>query len=311
MTVNRWQAKRLKSGWIKSHVAHWIQGDTAMVSVVFSWDLPKAREVARYYQSRGFDVQAGGPAVTMQPEALADVATVDPQAQVHALQHHNPRATFTSRGCIRSCPFCAVPRLEGNLVELPDEAWEPKPLICDNNLLACSMAHFDHVIDRLQAANVKGVDFNQGLDPRLLTPYHARRVAELDLSRVRLAWDDVGQEVRFIKAWETLHKAHIPKRTIGVYCLIGFDDTPEDALYRLKTVADLGSLPYPMRYQPVTAKTRNEYVGPGWTHEALTKMCKYWGDLRNRAVPFTEWSLARTNGRKRIPKSQLRMGFGL
>jgi len=269
-----------------THFIHWTEGRTAFVSCVFSWDLPKARKIALYYKEQGYRVRAGGPAVDLNPDALSDVAELG--GAVNALPRHNPDATFTSRGCIRSCAFCAVPKIEGKLRELTD--WEPKPVICDNNLLACSRSHFDSVIDRLKAANVQGVDFNQGLDARLLTPHHAQRIAELDVRFVRLAWDDVRTEAEFMRAWETLRAAGIPKRTISVYVLIGFHDTPEDALYRMRTVTKtLDSMCVPMRYQPLNANRRNEYIDPNWTHWELVAYKRYWGHRRTTVIPFAEW----------------------
>jgi hypothetical protein len=203
-----------------------------------------------------------------------------------ALQRHNPDATFTSRGCIRKCPFCAVPTIEGDLRELDD--WVPRPVVCDNNLLACSRAHFDRVIDRLKP--LSGVDFNQGLDARLLTPYHAERIADLDMRFVRLAWDDVRMESEFMRAWKILRAVGIPKRTISVYVLIGFRDTPEDALYRMRTVyKQLGSLVVPMRYQALGSRSLNEHIDPAWTHWELVAYKRYWGYARNTGVPWEEW----------------------
>lgn len=279
------EMKRKNGGWSESHIATWTEYNTstAYISCVFSWDLAKAKRLAKYYRSRGFRVRAGGPAVTMNPDALDGIAELG--GQIDALSRHNPDATFTSRGCIRKCAFCAVPKIEGDLVELDD--WAPKRLVCDNNLLACSRAHFDRVIDCLK--NIKGIDFNQGLDARLLTKHHAERIRELDLYRARLSWDNVQLESRFMRAWAMLRNAGIPKRSIAVYVLIGFNDTPEDAEYRLRTVRDLGGYPNPMRYQPVGAMQKNDYVAPGWTNDQLQAFVRYWSSLRLGKIPFSEW----------------------
>lgn len=281
-----YEAKRKSGGWLESHLAHWTEENTAFISVVFSWDLSQARRLAMYYRALGFWVRAGGPAVAMNPDAFTDLAEVG--GEINALPRHNPGATFTSRGCSRQCRFCAVPRLEGRLVELND--WPVKPVICDNNLLACSATHFDRVIDRLKAANTHGVDFNQGLDARLLTKHHATRIAELDLRMARLAWDDTKLKPQFMAAWLTLRGAGIPRRRIAVYVLIGFNDTPEDAAYRLRVVSDLGSYPVPMRYQPIDTLVKNSYVGEGWTDWQLKAYMRYFSNLRLcRTIPLNEW----------------------
>ena len=269
--------------WSKGIVEH-INGNIARLSVPFTWNLPIAYQRAVWFKSSGLDVFAGGPAVDLMPDYLADVATIGANWP-DALAYHNPLATFTSRGCIRRCTFCAVWRIEGNLRELSD--WPLRPIVCDNNLLACSRAHFDRVIDRLKS--LKRIDFNQGLDARLLTDYHANRLAELDCL-VRLAFDHTNYEGAFISAYKRLRQAGFPKKRIRVYVLVGFKDTPDDARCRLETVTALGIDPNPMRYNPLDTLVRDSYVAPGWTDTQLTRYIRYWANLRYfRAVPFDEF----------------------
>jgi len=218
----------------------WIENGTALVSVPFTWELPQAYSRCAFLREQGYKVRAGGPAVNLMPDYLVDVAEIG--GEVDALKHHNPDATFTSRGCIRKCGFCAVPKIEGDLVE---------PL--------------------------GGVDFNQGLDARLLTDYHAARLAGLALVAVRLAWDHVGLESTVMTAIERLERVGFLKRQIRVYVLIGYDDTPEDALYRFETLKAWGIWPNPQRYNPLDALKRDSYVAPNWTHRELKRMMRYWG----------------------------------
>lgn len=281
-----WQQKAKKQ-W-KGGLVESVQGSQAFLSVVFSWQLQAAFERACYLHQQGLTVHAGGPAVRLQPNFLRKVAQIE-DVPFHALPLHHPQATFTSRGCIRKCPFCAVPKIEGDLVEL--QTWDIKPIVCDNNLLACSRAHFDRVIDSLQG--VKGVDFNQGLDMRLLTSYHAGRLAELKLHAVRLAWDHVSEEPSFFTALELLTAAGIPKSKISVYVLIGYEDTPSDAMYRLETIRKLKIMPNPMRYQPLNSTRRNEYVAANWTHRELERFMRYFSNLKMIGkIPFMEFDLS-------------------
>lgn len=254
----------------------WVDEDTgeAFLSVVFTWDLPAAYQRAAWLRAEGYRVRAGGPAVALMPDYLASVAEIGGE-DVDALSRHNPDATFTSRGCIRRCAFCAVPRIEGDLRELDD--WPVRPIVCDNNLLACSRAHFDRVVDRLKP--LKGIDFNQGLDARLLTQYHAGRLAELNCTP-RLAFDAAAYEGQFMRAFERLIRAGFPPERVRVYVLMGFHDAPADALYRLETVRCLGAWPNPMRYQPLDILVKNSYVGEHWTERELRRYMRYWSRLR-------------------------------
>jgi hypothetical protein len=144
------------------------------------------------------------------------------------------------------------------------------------------------VIDSLKP--LPWCDFNQGLDPRLLTDHHAERFTELLCPTIRLSFDSMAVEGAFHRAYEVLRKHGIPKRSIRVYVLIGFQDTPEEALYRLREVQKLGVRPNPMRYQPLDVRERNDYVAPGWTNRKLKDYMRYWSNLRYfGTVPFEEY----------------------
>lgn len=258
-----------KEGWSK-HPVIWHDGDTLMISVVFTWQLPIVRCLCEWNHQAGKHIRVGGVAIELMPSFLADIAEVG--GQYPALQKHNPHATFTSRGCIRSCEFCAVPEVEGGLVELNE--WEPKPIVCDNNILACSQKHFDKVIDSLKS--FKGVDFNQGLDARLLTNYHLDRLRELHTPILRFAWDHIDSERVVLDAIKRTMLAGFPKSRIKCYVLFGFKDTPEDALYRLETLKSLGIRPNPQRYQPLDILKKDSFVDKRWTEYELHRMVRYW-----------------------------------
>jgi len=136
-----------------------------------------------------------------------------------------------------------------------------------------------------------GIDFNQGLDARILTEHHAARLAELPKDTIiRLAWDNVAAEQPYLSAFEKLINARVKPQQIRTYVLIGYKDTPEDARYRLEKVRSLGALPNPMRYQPLDAQRRNSYVGENWTNDLLTKYMRYWSNLNKvGGLSFDEW----------------------
>lgn len=275
--------------WPKQTV-EWANGQQVYLSVPFTWGLPRAYQRAVWLRETGYQVHAGGPAVALMPNYLESVAKVG-DAYPDAVKRHNPLATFTSRGCIYHCPHCPVPRIEGDLQELED--WPIRPIVCDNNLLACSRAHFDRVIDRLKPLHHHHIDFNQGLDARHLTNHHAQRLAELNCT-IRLAFDFIDRELNLMTALERLYRAGIPKYRIRVYVLVGFRDTPQDALYRLRTVRQLGLTPNPQRYNPLDTLARDSFVSPGWTDRELTRHVRYFANLRYfGAVPFEEFRSTR------------------
>lgn len=272
-----------KTRWPKRTI-EWTEDNIAYLSIPFTWNLPEAYSRCAWYRQQGFQVRAGGPAIDLMPNFLSGLADIG--GHIDALRRHNPNATYTSRGCIRNCSFCAVPKIEGALVELKD--WEPKPIVCDNNLLACSLGHFDKVIDSLK--HLPNVDFNQGLDARLLKQHHIDRLRELNLHCARLAWDNIHLESTVMAAVDRLLTAGLPKGKIRVYVLVGFDDTPDDALYRCQRLKDKGILPNPQRYQPLDTLEKDTYVSPNWTGRELTNFVRYWSRQKwLRPIPFEEY----------------------
>jgi hypothetical protein len=257
--------------WRKS-IIHWRDEDTLNVSVAFTWHLPLAHVLCEWNTKAGMRVLAGGPAVDLMPHYLADVAECGGQIWPLPLSRHNPDATFTTRGCIRRCSFCAVPKIEGEFRELKE--WTPAPIICDNNLLASSKKHFDTVIDRLKP--FRGVDFNQGLDVRLLNDHHIERLQELTLPILRFAWDDIKSESVVMDAIDRILKAGFAHRRVHCYVLFGFNDTSEDALYRAETIKAKGIKPFLQRYQPLDALKKDSFIADGWTQKEMARFQRYW-----------------------------------
>lgn len=268
--------------WIKKPI-HIEDKNNHYISFVFSWDLWEFCKIAQP-ELDGKQIIIGGPAVQLNPEWIPKWIKI--KKDMPFLKYHNKQATRTTEGCIRKCSFCAVPKIEQEYKELKE--WEIKPILIDNNFLASSKNHFDSVIDKLK--KLKWCDFNQGLDARLLTDYHASRFAELKNIKIRLAFDNIKNENNFIKAAELLKKYKISKRNIHCYVLIGYNDNPDDALYRLNIIKKYGFYTNPMRYQPINAKYKNEYVGKNWTDKLLKDYSRYWSNFRYfRNIPFNQY----------------------
>lgn len=275
--------------WSKS-IIHWSDNGRVFISVVFTWHLPLAKTLASWYKQAGASVYIGGPAVDLMPDYMNVMADqVGGEFYPAPLTKHNADATFTSRGCIHQCSFCAVPRIEGELRELP--SWQPAPIICDNNLLATSQSHFDQVIDRVRC--FRSVDFNQGLDARLMNSHHIDRLKELKLPRIRLSFDHIGMESRVMTTLDTLLAAGFPKSRITCFVLFGFNDQPDDAIYRVMLLKAKGIRPFPQRYQAIEgekALRKNAWVGVNWTHREMQKFQRYWSRQNwFSKVPYDEF----------------------
>lgn len=259
-------------------LAWWKAGDALYLSVPFTWLLPEAERMAKQHNG---PVYAGGPAVALMGAPWAQTPSCCPY---DTLAMHNPMATFTTRGCPNRCGFCAVPKIEGDFREIPD--WRPAPIVCDNNLLAATKVHFKRVIDAL--VRFPEVDFNQGLEARRFTSWHAGQIARLKRPMVRFAFDHVKAESKLADAIQTAREGGL--REFHVYVLIGYRDSPEDARYRLEKVREWGIRPNPMRYQPLDAVEKNAYVAPRWTSGLLYDTVRYYSKLRwLEHIPFEDY----------------------
>jgi len=264
--------------WAKD-IAQWQVGKTLYLSVVFSWDLPRAEAIARKHDG---PVIVGGPAA-MYATSL-EWGAVQPSTPYDVLAMHNPMATFTTRGCPSRCPYCIVPHIEGEFRELT--TWKPAPVVCDNNLLAASWSHLERVVDSL--AQFGWADFNQGLDARRFTKEVAALLYRAGQVKLRFAFDCAQDESAVQYAIRIGRDAG--HRSIGVYVLIGFRDTPNDAYRRLETVRSWGLRPNPMRYQPLNAEVKSGYVAPGWTDAELRRMTRYYSRLRwLEHIPYKDY----------------------
>ena len=262
----------------KKGIAKWVVGDTLYLSVPFTWLVEEAEKEARQWKGK---VLMGGPGL-MKPSECEGFEPI---------LFHNPCATFTTRGCPNKCSFCAVPKLEGEFRELA--AYRLAPIICDNNLLAASFGHLNRLVDKLKKYRL--VDFNQGLEARRFTPEVADLLGNLRCI-VRFAFDYWGIE-GIVKDAIDLCQERTTK-DIRVYCLTGYNDTPESARARLELVRSWGVYTSPMRYQPLDAKEKNDYLAEGWTERDHINIMRYYSRLAWLGhIPFEEYN--------RVPKEQL------
>lgn len=165
---------------------------------------------------------------------------------------------FLTRGCPRGCHFCIVAEKEGRrsrkVADL-SEWWNGQKniVLCDPNLLAYKghMELLQQLID-----SKAWVDINQGIDCRLLTEQNIEAINQLKLKEIHFAWDYMHEEKRVIKGLELYAKmaARKPHGQFGtVYCLVNYDTTMDENLYRIYKLRDMGYDPYVMIYDKPNA----------------------------------------------------------
>jgi len=190
---------------------------------------------------------------------------------------------FTSRGCIRNCSYCIVPTMEGRIRSVVDDVerhvypGHKRIILWDNNLLASP--NWRRILEGLRDIGLP-VDFNQGIDARLVNEEKAQMIADLRIRHVRTAFDTLGQGRAISKAVELLSGSGIRRRRIFIYTLYNFydgespSDTPSTFLKRIQEIAQLGCVSYPMRYEPLTSIVKNRFVSPSWTTDQLEMVAK-------------------------------------
>lgn len=157
--------------------------------------------------------------------------------------------SMTSRGCPRGCSFCHVAAKEGRCsVKVADvsDFWngQKEIRILDPNITACKEKR-----DLMKQYADTGaiLDFTQGLDIRLLNDDDIADINIMRLRTLHFAWDNPNDDLK--PKFENFAKGFRRKSNIGmVYCLVGFNSTMEQNLYRIYTLRDLGYDPYVMVY---------------------------------------------------------------
>lgn len=278
----------MKTTWPKDLLT-WNEGDVGYMSVPFTWLLPAAK--ARILQ-RDFTVSrwiVGGPAVELMPDYLADTPATIGHDLPGVLQRANRYATRTTIGCPNRCQFCAIGRrlIEGEFRELLD--WPDGPVICDNNLLAASPQHVERVVDRL--VRWGWADFNQGLDARLLTDFHAAQIARIHRPIVRLALDHDAHRDDWAVAVDRLRSAGIRKKSIRSLVLCGYAGTPADDWDRCEFVESHGIPACPMWFHPLDALQHNaitpDQAARGWTPPKQRQLMHWYYQHRGRKPDFS------------------------
>lgn len=176
---------------------------------------------------------------------------------------------FMSRGCPRGCDFCIVKNKEGlcatKVADL-SEFWKGQKYIqlCDPNTLACK--DWKDILQQLIDSKAT-VDFNQGVDIRMMTPEKAEMIKKVKVKQIHFAYDRYQDkefiEPRFkwfkeITGWD--------KHKVSVYVLCNFDTTMEQNLERIYFLRSLNFNPYVMLYD-------KEHIPKGHELRKLQRWC--------------------------------------
>lgn len=130
MKISSWHKKQGD----KVFLQNLINPDKVYISCIFSQNRAKALGIAKMFNCQ---VEVGGYGIN-DAQLPFDVEHTMPDYSLYGIRYS---IGFTSRGCIRNCPWCIVPKKEGNIKdhapinEFYVSAWK-KLILWDNNFLA-------------------------------------------------------------------------------------------------------------------------------------------------------------------------------
>jgi hypothetical protein len=246
------------------------------MSIPFTWLLPEAKAIIEQRSFLWNKVIVGGPAIKLLPNYFSNEYVKQKDYYPGILQKINSKATRTTIGCPNRCSFCGVSKIEPEYIEL--EKWPDRPIIMDNNILACSNKHFEKVCDRLEKYDY--CDFNQGIDIRLLNEFHIERFKKINNLIIRLALDNENLMDIWENAFQLLRKNKIKKHNIFSYCLIGFNDNPEKAWKKCKFIEKHGVHVLPMWFHELDTLKLNvvtdQQLKRGWNDFERRKIMQWY-----------------------------------
>ncbi len=120
------------------------------------------------------------------------------------------------------------------------------------------------------------IDFNQGVDARLVTEKKMKKLAEINIRPLRIAFDHYSMKDTYEAAIRTAVKHGITD--LSNYLLYNFEDEPDDLYYRMKINIDLCDelgvtiYSFPMKFHPIDDPkyfNNRDYIGKHWNRKFI------------------------------------------
>ena len=266
--------------------------DRVFCSVIFSKNRAKAERLAGIFPRIDF----GGTGWSLAKTLPAEVEACRPDFDLYQTKDILPRLNgimkavtkekkcqtlldagigFTTRGCVRTCEFCAVPKKEGALHSVGSigELLNPRSnvlILLDNNLTADP-----DCLEKLQECKKRNLvlDITQGIDVRFVTPEIAKALSEVKhLRSLHYAWDLMPYEHSVMEGIKTLLKYVSAWRHL-CFTLVGFDTTFDEDMYRVRRLIEMEIEPYVMVYNQNSDRRLNHFKR--WINGRFYKACDF------------------------------------
>jgi len=129
---------------------------------------------------------------------------------------------------------------------------------------------------RNKTPKLRYVDFNQGLDARYMTEEKMKRLSEIPIKPLRIAFDSMVFKEKYEQSVRWAAKYKIPE--VSNYLLYNFEDKPEELYQRLDMNVnlceelDMSIFSFPMKYLPIDLEKyymNRNYIGIYWNKKYL------------------------------------------
>lgn len=154
-------------------------------------------------------------------------------------------------GCPRQCSFCHTGVKDGTCSHKAadvTEFWKDQKNICliDQNILACK--EWKELLQQLKDTKAY-IDFNGGLDIRMMTEEKAIALNQLKVKRWHFAWDRYEDKDIILPKFKLFARHNKIHHTNTIcYTLVNYDTTLDQDLERIYTLQELGYSAYVMIY---------------------------------------------------------------
>ena len=225
--------------------------DKVYISCIFQRNAAKARGMRTLFPHADVEFGGAGFGNSVLPEHIEHLMPD------YALYGCRVSMGFTSRGCIRTCPWCDVWIREGYIRDhapVREFLQHRNVILLDNNFLASP-----NCLDNLEylIQHRCRVCFTQGLDIRLITEPIARLLArtryadhQFKTKRLYFAWDDPAliSAEEITEGVELLKRCGIKPYRLMCYMLTCYNTSFREDLARFGLLKRLGVDPFVMRY---------------------------------------------------------------
>jgi len=250
--------------------------DFALISVAFTWDIPKAEELAIQWRKHAEVVKIGGPAITGES-----------RESFKAGKFLKSGVTITSRGCGKvgwGPGYCKNCRVSKGLIEFDD--FPEGNIIQDNNFLQCSDTHIGKVLSMLETQ--RRIKFAGGLDKYLITKRFVSAIKDLSIEEIFLACDNISELEALKNAVAILNEGGFNRHKIYCYTVIGKDMQEEEV--NLRKIYEAGATPFAQLYRDPEGKIKysRDYklFACAWSRPAIinTRAKNNWSKIKHHSA---------------------------